>query len=352
MNKKLLSLQGLRAIAALLVCCFHARMLLNGDFDYGIFFFGKGNIGVQLFFIISGFIMVYTTEPPPSQGLIRANFFFFKRLLRIVPLYVVLTLIIIIFSGAVAYYLKPSGFWELIRILAFVPIKNDTPLLVGWTLSYEMLFYVLFAFSLLFKKWRYYFLYALFFVFIFIIPLFSHKDFSLFHSEMNYFNFLWLNLATNGMMLFFVAGMIIGNTYKKIQLPNGISLVLLLVSILLFLAYYFGLFSFPLADLLFCSLLLFAVVHCEKSNESWHIPQFMVYLGEISYSIYLVHPIVIIFLPAFLTKLGMGAIADSQWIFLLVVLVTIFVSMCTHRFIEQKFTQFLRSRLLSAFRRI
>ena len=70
MNKKLQNLQVLRGIAALLVCCFHARIILNGETNYGDVFFGRGGIGVPIFFIISGFIMVYTTK---TLGISRAN---------------------------------------------------------------------------------------------------------------------------------------------------------------------------------------------------------------------------------------------------------------------------------------
>lgn len=346
MDKKLTGLQTLRGIAALLVCCFHARMLLNGDFNYGIFFFGKGNIGVPLFFIISGFIMVYSTENLSVDAFSNFKSFLLKRILRIVPLYYVLTLTIIFISYTLPYYLEKEGFIELVRILLFIPKGNDTPLLVGWTLSYEFLFYLLFAFSLLFHKWRYYFLYACFILFVFIIPLFSDKPVSFQLQEANYFDSLYLNLATNAFMLYFMAGMLIGNTYSVIKLSFGKAKLLLFASIAIFTAYYFKAFSFAQSDLFVCALLVFAVLHYERLKPNTSANRFLTYLGDLSYSIYLMHPIMVIFLPATFRKIGLTTIADSKFIFLFVVLFTVLASMVTYNLIEKRLTNFIKRRFL------
>ncbi|AYN00514.1 acyltransferase family protein [Chryseobacterium sp. 3008163] len=60
---KLHNLQILRGISALFVCCFHIREgLIFGDVKFGEILFGRGSIGVPIFFVISGFIMVFTTK--------------------------------------------------------------------------------------------------------------------------------------------------------------------------------------------------------------------------------------------------------------------------------------------------
>ncbi|EPC6795507.1 acyltransferase family protein, partial [Escherichia coli H30] len=61
-KNELKSIQILRGLAALMVVLYHFRTVLNYDnVRMGDYLFGKGFIGVDLFFVISGFIMAYTT---------------------------------------------------------------------------------------------------------------------------------------------------------------------------------------------------------------------------------------------------------------------------------------------------
>jgi len=66
MNRKLASPQALRGVAALLVLLFHYHFYLRGDNESGATIwdalFGWGIIGVDFFFVISGFIMIYSTQ--------------------------------------------------------------------------------------------------------------------------------------------------------------------------------------------------------------------------------------------------------------------------------------------------
>jgi exopolysaccharide production protein ExoZ len=133
------SIQVLRAIAALSVVAFH---LSPAGFTVGA-------AGVDIFFVISGFIMgsVGRRESPGA--------FLRKRAIRIVPLYWLVTLAMC--GGA----LIPGVFQNfrfdaasLARSLLFIPYVDPTghvwPLVVsGWTLNDEVLFYALFAIGLL-----------------------------------------------------------------------------------------------------------------------------------------------------------------------------------------------------------
>lgn len=147
------NIQVLRAVAALLVVFYHLQAMLR---DYA----GSGPrttfgaSGVDIFFVISGFIMFHTTA-----GLTRTPWEFLRdRIVRIVPLYWMGTLLI------VALYLlgrNPDGVQRLdggdvLSALLFVPdVRADgvhSPVLtLGWTLIYEMFFYATFA-SLFFLR--------------------------------------------------------------------------------------------------------------------------------------------------------------------------------------------------------
>ncbi len=154
MKDQLQSVQILRAVAALAVVAFHFGQPLVDDFALlPSNPLPMGSDGVDIFFVISGFIMAYTTagvdQRSPGQ-------FAWKRLARIVPLYWVLTLALFALS-AVAPELLSTGsasLADLGKSLAFIPYVRDdgmaVPILfLGWTLNYEMFFYAVFTIALL-----------------------------------------------------------------------------------------------------------------------------------------------------------------------------------------------------------
>lgn len=115
--------------------------------------------GVDIFFVISGFIMVHATrgfKPASTRGG-QALDFFVRRLIRVVPLYWLALLWHN--KGPIARGGADVG---LLADFAFIPRFNPKhpneiwPSLVpGWTLNYEMLFYVLFAVALFCGRRRY-----------------------------------------------------------------------------------------------------------------------------------------------------------------------------------------------------
>ena len=134
-------MQALRFIAAALVVVSHIRT------EVGLTPFGSS--GVDIFFVISGFIIYYVTRDGAPQ-------FFTRRLIRIVPLYWLGTL------ALAAIALKAPGMLnhtsldadKLLGSLFFIPVWNESvqyhlPLLtLGWSLNYEILFYLVFFIAL------------------------------------------------------------------------------------------------------------------------------------------------------------------------------------------------------------
>jgi exopolysaccharide production protein ExoZ len=148
-------IQYLRAIAALMVACLHCFGELNGAKQ--LLYFPILGLGVDIFFVISGFIMLVTTWEKP----ITPRQFMTLRIVRIVPLYWLMTL-----SMLGAAVVAPGLFKTLkfdsaavIKSLLFIPYDSLSdpghpyPVLdPGWTLNYEMFFYALFALSLFLSK--------------------------------------------------------------------------------------------------------------------------------------------------------------------------------------------------------
>ena len=148
------SIQMLRAVAALAVLFCHLKMSLNW-FGYSpnpLPAFVLGGAGVDLFFVISGFIMVYTSERLFAQPGAPQRFFS-RRLIRILPLYWALTTIAVFgwhgltlpwhltWTNVIGSYLliptmRPGG---------TSPASTAPELVQAWTLYYEMFFYAMFA---------------------------------------------------------------------------------------------------------------------------------------------------------------------------------------------------------------
>jgi peptidoglycan/LPS O-acetylase OafA/YrhL len=137
---KLNNIQALRAFAALSVVIFHT----NYTFPHMLPF---GSFGVDVFFVISGYIMARILA---TQGESGGAFFFRRRVIRIVPPYWFFT-ILLFFAAFVAPRTmgstRASGV-DLAKSLLFLPFYKQPgliqPLLfVGWSLNYEMFFYVM-----------------------------------------------------------------------------------------------------------------------------------------------------------------------------------------------------------------
>lgn len=142
-------LQVLRGVAAVLVVFFHYRVFLNGIYaqkNLGDVLFSQGYMGVDIFFVISGFIMVYSTKKPEHANSID---FLIRRFFRLIPLAWLATLAFYFLEGAI--YPRHT----LFESLALIPLDNTNPPFFGyslydieWTLSYEVYFYLLFGIAL------------------------------------------------------------------------------------------------------------------------------------------------------------------------------------------------------------
>lgn len=143
-SEQLDALQALRGVAALCVVLMHFKEWMAGFAPPLAAVAQYGYVGVDIFFLISGFIIFHTTQAPESR---QAGAFLIRRLCRVVlPAWAAMILLVLI---------KPPYLIDLLRGLAFLPRETAHPpffghgfLIVAWTLSYELIFYSLFALTL------------------------------------------------------------------------------------------------------------------------------------------------------------------------------------------------------------
>jgi peptidoglycan/LPS O-acetylase OafA/YrhL len=142
------SIQAYRGFAALLVVTFHANLMANEYFTSTPVteFFRFGHSGVPFFFVLSGFIIYFIHKNDIGKP-DRASTYLKKRIIRIYPIYWLVTLPVV-----PVYFLVPEfgeifhrDWGALIKSLLLIPQTHPPHLSVAWTLVHEMLFYLLFA---------------------------------------------------------------------------------------------------------------------------------------------------------------------------------------------------------------
>jgi exopolysaccharide production protein ExoZ len=154
---KLESIQAMRGIAALLVVVAHSISLatsgrategwaLVGHIGYFPFF---GAIGVDLFFVISGFVMAFSVAKTKG-GPRSASVFLAKRWTRIAPPYWIASIVMVALSVLGLSNAVRMDAISTFNLIMFVPWADNSaytlpPLYVGWTLSFEFSFYLLVA---------------------------------------------------------------------------------------------------------------------------------------------------------------------------------------------------------------
>ncbi|WP_454718814.1 acyltransferase family protein [Caulobacter segnis] len=135
-SKQLTSIQIGRGIAILMVLLVHVSAVTRSftpSVDWTFFAFGSA--GVDLFFVISGFIICIVAEKRESKS----SVFLVRRFLRIYPLYAAFTVLWFIMSHAVGR--GETDFIFLAKSLAIIPQEPMPYLFVGWSLEHEVIFY-------------------------------------------------------------------------------------------------------------------------------------------------------------------------------------------------------------------
>lgn len=138
-------------MAFLLVFLHHSS--INDNFGLTVFLNKMGWLGVELFFTLSGFLLCFLLlKEYEATGTINYRKFFMRRLLRIVPLYLVYLIAMLVMSILVLHYSVWDHILRLVGSLLFIDNiftsvwgYNDAALRIAhlWTLSYEMQIYLI-----------------------------------------------------------------------------------------------------------------------------------------------------------------------------------------------------------------
>ncbi|HEY0108047.1 MAG TPA: acyltransferase, partial [Fibrella sp.] len=157
-RKQLQTIQAVRGVAALAVVAFHLTQFVGGTYGEDLWngLFEHGFAGVDLFFVISGFVIVYTSQEYIGRPETLRTYLT-KRAIRVYPIYW-LTIAIMTLLMAVSLWLMPNGIgkvianrWPGLDTLLLTPHHRALNI-VSWSLSHELFFYLLFGCLIVSRK--------------------------------------------------------------------------------------------------------------------------------------------------------------------------------------------------------
>ncbi len=330
------SLQALRGVAAVLVLLFHVTVNLKTNYSVNFLngFFEFGNSGVEIFFVLSGFIISYTSAHLIGTG--DPKKYVVKRLARVYPIYWVVTTAFlipaIVFGLHSGFQPTTSGLISTYLLLPFHPMVNG----VSWSLSYEIYFYMLFALLIVSRKF-----YVLFTavlvgviaqiagVYTFADPLFGEFFFSQY-------------------VLLFFMGMAVYWLWQRqtFELNARATWVVLMLCIAAYLGYAQYLHHYTYSPIFYgfvSAVFIYFAIRIELSTGFRPSPV-LVTLGDASYVLYLIHlPILNLS-----TKLAARAMSDGRALiaFNCVSAAAIIVlSLIIHKKIERPLNRYIKAKL-------
>ncbi|CAN7414734.1 acyltransferase family protein [Rhizobium sp. LjRoot254] len=345
------SLQALRAFAALAVVAHHAMRAVTVNADTGLnlpeplllrshAMIELGAVGVDLFFILSGFLMVYISAPY-VEGRRSIGNFVLQRAIRIWPMYVIATALYLGLNIAIRLMEGRELPFNAtpIRLLSFffVPSFDASGLLqpilgVGWTLNYEMFFYLVFALALAVGRRAMVPVIAAILAGLFLAGTALPQE-TVAHAFLGnpiLFEFLLGALAAK----LFMAG-------RLVAVPPSVAILAGLTLLFAF-AWLPNEGYFRLLYRGIPSLLIFVGVLNLDSRITW--PKWWIHVGDGSYSIYLFHLIFLFPLAGFVLRkfVAAGHVTGAAEVTALIgFLVVTAIGLLIHWMIEKPLTRFL-----------
>lgn len=366
-KSKIAYMQLIRSMAILLVVLSHLNYYSKtSHLDFAGF-----KIGVDLFFIISGFIIYYITFNK-KPGFESAKLFLKKRLIRVIPVYWIFTIITALYF-ILRFKVINFTIPQIIGSLLFIPLGPQATqfhpyhpyLSVGWTLFFELAFYFSFAAFLFIKKEKRLWTASLYFLSTILIVNILGMNLNALHIGQNYLNLYFL---FDGFLLEFLFGMLISHIYiKNIKISKKYSLIIFICSIVIFLSvlFYneqtirflydiipinFSLHSNRIFVLGIPSALLILGLTLFFGQKRLKMPKWLIAPSNLAYSLYLSHVITIrIFAEIFyniLDPVKFNAPIISAIFFIAGITACLGVGYLSYRYVEKPVISYLREKLL------
>ncbi len=335
-KKQIENIQALRGVAALLVFAAHIK---GAEIDYGgggeLLFYGfrMGVAGVDLFFVISGFVMVHVASAM-SGGIRSSSRFLFNRGARIYPLYWVATLLLLVlYAGKKYFFGEDTAIVNPFASAFLLPDKAFPILTVGWTLVHEVYFYAVFSLFVLFPRR------ALPFLIVGWAVLIAAGD-ALGWRSVN----AWTAIAFSPLTFEFIAGCAIAFIVRRWPARFGMLTFALGVAWLALPTALFAHQLYPgvfedqhLRVLLFLppfTLVLYGAITLETESRTT-APHWLRRTGDASYSLYLIHLPVVLVIGKLISLIAGPGWFDNIILICLATTAGLVTAFCIHKWIEK-----------------
>ena len=337
-------IDALRGYSIIFVILYHSRFYYN-DF----FLFSGGFIGVDIFFVITGYLItkLLVTEYNSNKK-INILDFFERRIRRLIPVLILVLLIASIFSVLVLEPTKLKQFAEsffasifFVANIYFNYFGNfyetnaslKTPLLHLWSLGIEEQFYILYPFFLLISL-KYFKKFIIFFIFLGFIISLGFAEYA--SSRHTMFNFYMLPSRAWEIAIGALVALI--TLSKKIRFKDyliNIILFLGFITLLLFLFLFSSGNKHPsLITLIPVGITSILIYIGEKENKvklkELIYNKYVIFFGKISFSLYLWHFLIF-------SILRNSYIDESFYTKIIIIILSIILSIFSYKFIEQKY---------------
>lgn len=349
MQEKIKYIDSLRGLAILGVILVHSGQVSGNLPMYLKNITDQGARGVQLFFMLSALTLFISLSRRKTTILE----FFIKRFFRIAPLFY-LAIIFYTFKNTLFYYLnigltEPVDFFNVISTFLFFsnsinPYWINGVVQGGWSISVEMIFYLFvpFLFKVLVNLKRAIIFTIVAFVFSTFITLFlSHSQLISDKDIWNIYLFYWfpnqISIFGLGIVMYFLLK---DTTDIQSKINGKISLYLLFSS--LFFMIVLTQLDIPKSPIHFLYGLLFLILTLglSKNQLALLVNKYTIYIGKISFSMYLTHFIVIESLIFLLDKVksilnfNLNSIITLIVVYIITVLITVIISKITYKYVE------------------
>lgn len=328
-------IDGLRGLSVLVVLFFHLNI---GIFEGGF-------IGVDIFFVISGFLITGIIVDSIDNSRFKLQTFYLRRIKRLLPpLYVMLIFVAIfslffflpheikdIYQAIVATTIYLSNVFNYREIDYFNTFHAKSPLLHTWSLSVEEQFYFVYP-IILFLLRKYVSKKTILILFCFVLLSFGASVFYGFKDPLYIFYYPWFRgweLGLGGIAFLFCKSSNFVEKYRKYNSRGiyNLSLLVILVSVIFCRddKYIPNFGAFPAV---FATCLI--LINCMLSDQKFILldNRFLVFTGTISYSLYLWHQPILAFVYAINDSLGTFDRA-------IVVVVSFLMAYLSWRFVEK-----------------
>jgi exopolysaccharide production protein ExoZ len=332
-------IQVLRGVAALLVVLHHSIGSLKYYHHYNNYFLDLigsiGKLGVDFFFILSGFIISFSAiEKYNSKNALKN--YFLNRIIRIYIPYLPIGIVMLLLYFFLPHFSNGNRSISILTSLTLIP-DGRPALSVAWTLTYEVFFYVVFCISFISKKaWNcflfFWFLFIIYFNYIQVLPSFFQNAFSR----------IFLSTYNIEFILGYLLACLVTSNFKIKSSFLWFGLVILFPLFIIVKSNKLRFFYFDI-NLIFCCtsfiIIYLAILHNKKINKK----SLLMIIGNATYSIYLVHNPLQMIVLRFLPKID--ALISSLVALLIVILLSISVGYVYSFIFEKKGISVIRKML-------